>query len=53
MLAVVSSLFFYKNIARLLLRNFTDNCHTNLEVFTVCEDNYLDQFCNLIKKLPE
>ena len=63
MLAVVSRFFFYKNIGRLLLRNFADNCHkckanflwlfpTNLKVFTVCQANYLDQLCNLIKKCP-
>ena len=61
MLAVVSGLFFYKNIARLLLWNFADNLHkykanfvwwfpTNLRVFTVCEGNYSCQFCYFIKK---
>ena len=61
MLAVVSRLFFYKNVARLLLRNFADNLPkykgnflwgfpTNLRVFIVCEANYSYQFCYLIKK---
>ena len=63
MLAVGSRLFFYKNIAQLLLRNFADNPHkykanflwrlsTNLRVFIVCEANYSYQFY-LIKKCPD
>ena len=63
MLAVVSGLFFYKNIVRHLLRKFTDNRHkykanflwgvpTNLRVVIVCEANYSYQFCYLIKKCP-
>ena len=64
MLAVVSRLFFYKNIARHLLRKFANNCHkykanflwwfpANLRVFIVCEANYSYQFCYLIKKCPD
>ena len=63
MIAAVSRLFFYKNIARHLLRKFADNRHkyktdflwlfpTNLRVFIVCEANYSNQFCYLIKKCP-
>ena len=63
MIAVVSRLFFYKNIARHLLRKFADIRHkfkadflwlfpTNLRVFIVCEANYSNQFCYLIKKCP-
>ena len=63
MLAVGSRLFFYKNIAQLLLRNFADNPHkykanflwrlsTNLTVFIVCEANYSYQFYYFIKKCP-
>ena len=61
MLTVVSRLFFYENIGRLLLRNLVDNLHkykanflwwfpTNLRVFIFCEANYSYQFCYLIKK---
>ena len=64
MLTVVSRLFFYKNIARHLLRKFADNRNkykadflwwvpTNLRVFIVCEANYSYQFCYLIKKYPD
>ena len=53
MLAVVSRLFFYKDIARLLLQNFGDNLHeykanflwwfhTNLIVFIVLMKKCLD-----------
>ena len=60
MIAVVSRLFFYKNIARHLLRKFADNRQkykadffwlfpTNLRVFIVCEANCSNQFCYLIK----
>ena len=62
MLAVGSRLFFYKNIAQLLLRNFADNPHkykanflwrlsTNLRVFIVCEANYSYQFYYFIKNV--
>ena len=62
--AVVYRLFFYKNIARCLLRNFAYNllkCKadflcwfpTNLEVFIVFKTNYSYQFCHLIKKCPD
>ena len=64
MLAVVSRLFFYKKIARHLLRKFADNSHeykanflwwfpANLRVFIVREANYSYQFCYLIKKCPD
>ena len=64
MLAVVPRLFFYKNIARHLLRKFVDNRHkyktnflwwvpTNLRVFIVSEVNYSYQFCYLIKKCTD
>ena len=64
MLAVVSRLFFYKNIVRLLLRGFADKLHkykanflwwfpTNLKVFIVYEANYSYQFCYLINKCPD
>ena len=63
MLAVVSRFFFYKKIARHLLRKFADNRHkykpnflwwfpTNLRVFIVFEANYWYQFCCLIEKWP-
>ena len=61
MLAILSRFFLYKNIARLLLRNFADNLHkykanfrwwfpTNLRVFIVHEANSSDQFRYLTKK---
>ena len=64
MLAVVSRFFFYKNIARHLSRKFADNRHkykasflwwvpTNLRVFIVCEANYSNLFCYLIKKCKD
>ena len=64
MVAVMSRLFFYKNIARHLLQKFADNRHkykanflwwflTNLRVFIVCEVNYPYQICYLIKKCPD
>ena len=64
MLAHVSRLFFYKNIARLLLRKFADNrpkykanflwwFPTNLKVFIVFEAYYSYQFCYLIKKFRD
>ena len=64
MLADVSRLFLYKNIARYLLRKFADNRHkykanflwwfpTNLRVLIVCEANCSYQFCYLIKKCSD
>ena len=64
MLAVVSRLFFNKNIVRHLLWKFTDNRYkyranflwwfpTNLRVFIVCQANYSYQFCYLIKKFQD
>ena len=64
MLAVVSRFFFYKNIARHLSRKFADNRHkykasflwwvpTNLRVFIVCEANFSNLFCYLIKKCKD
>ena len=61
MLAVVSGLFFYKNIARHLSRKFAKNRRkykadfiwwfpTYLNVFMICETNHSHQFCYLIKK---
>ena len=63
MLAVVSRLFFFKSIARRLLRNFADNLQkykanflwwfpTNLKVFIICEGNYSYQFRYFKKKFP-
>ena len=54
--AVVSRLLFYKNIARLLLRNFADNCCNYKANFLrwfptrETEANYSYQPCFLIKK---
>ena len=65
MLAIVSRLFLYKNIARLLLRNIADNLHrykanflwwfrTNFRLFIVREVNNSYQFCYLtIKKYAQ